>query len=312
MHRLPGRSSLAAFLLLALIAAPTFGQVWKGRGRLGGEVTDEAGQPVVGATVTLRMQENPTAGPKPIETDKYGKWSVLGLVLAVWTVNIEAPGFDPSQGVVKVNEYGVNPVVKISLHKATPVSDPRFAKAQEALDRASALLQEKKPAEARIEFESALPVLDGVNRLLVLKRIAFCQMLEENDSGAVETLKIALAEAPDDAEALRLIVDRLVVLHREAEAQEYIARMSAGSLDPNTLLNLGIQSYNENKLEAALANFEQVVTAKPDWADGYYYRGLVSLAQGKTAAAKADFAKVLALEPEHRFAGECRDMLKAL
>jgi tetratricopeptide (TPR) repeat protein len=137
-------------------------------------------------------------------------------------------------------------------------------------------------------------------------------MVETNDAGAVETLKTVLAEAPDDPEALRMIVDRLVVLHRTEEAQQYMARMPATGVDPNTLLNLGINAYNDNKLEEAQAKFDEVIVAKPDWADAYYYRGLAYLAQGKSPEAKADFEKVLALDPNHQFASDCREFLKSL
>jgi len=311
MHRLLARAPLTALLLAVLVAAPGFGQVWKGKGRLQGLVIDESGKPVQGATVTLRMQENPDQGPEQLTTDKKGRWSILGLVLGMWTVHIQAPGFDISQGVVQVNEYGVNPVVKTEMKK--PAVDPKMAQARAALERADALLHDKKAAEARAEYESALPVLEGDNRVLVLKRIAFCQMVEGNDAGAVDTLKSALADSPNDAEAIKLLVDRLVVLHREDEAKEYTARLPEGEgLSANTLLNLGINAYNDNQLDDALAKFNQVVAAKPDLPDGYYYRGLAYLASSKSAEAKADFEKVLALDPNFRYASECRDFLKNL
>ena len=311
MHRLPARA-LAAVALALLATTPSFAQVWKGKGRLQGEVNDEAGKPVAGVKVTLRMQDNPEAGPEPVVSDKHGKWSALGLVNAGWTVKLEAEGYDISQGIVKVNEYGSNPVVKTTMYKASAAADPRIAEAQAALDRGSELLKEKKATEARLEFEKALPVVEGANRLLLLKRIAFCQMVEGNDAGAVDTLKTVLAESPDDQEALRLIVDRLVVLHRNEEAQPYMAKLGTGGVDPNTLLNIGITAYNENKLEEAQAKFDEAITAKPDWADPYYYRGLALLAQGKSAEAKADFEKLLALDPNHQFANDCREFLKSL
>jgi tetratricopeptide (TPR) repeat protein len=186
--------------------------------------------------------------------------------------------------------------------------------AQAQIDKGDALLQQKNAAGARAEYEKALPMLEGANRRIILKRIATCQMVEGNDAAAVETLKTVLAEAPDDADALRLIVDRLIVLKRDAEAQEYMAKMPQGAsgVDKNTVLNMGINLFNEQKNEEALAKFEEVITANPTWADGYYFRGRVLLVLNKIPEAKADFQKVLDLDPNNQYAADCRDFLKSL
>jgi Tfp pilus assembly protein PilF len=316
MHfpRTPLRLGVALLLTTALSASA---QDWKGRGRVNGEVDDEGGQPVVGASITLRLQSSPDQGPAPLKTDKHGKFSYLGLTGGAWTVHIEAEGFVPSEGVVSVSEFQPPPPVRITLRKPVvaeaPKPDPKYAAAQAAIDAGDAFLREKKGTEAQAEYEKALPLLEGTNRVIVLKRVATCQMIEGNDAGAVDTFKQVLAEAPQDADALRLIVDRLIVLKRDAEAQQYMAMMPQGQgVDPNTLLNMGINLYNDNKLDEAIVKFDAVIAARPEHADGYYYRGLSLLAKGKMGDAKADFNKVLELDPNGQFANDCRGFLKSL
>jgi Tfp pilus assembly protein PilF len=308
---------VGALLLLVAAAVPARAQDWSGRGRVNGVVTDEATKkPIAGAQVTLRRGDAPDAGPALIKTDKKGHWGYLGLAGGAWAVRIEAEGYVPSEGSIKVDEFGVNPQIQISLRtmaSVAPKEDAALTALQKTLDTADSLLQQKKPAEARAEYEKALPELEGNNRAIVLKRIATAQMLEGNDAGAVDTLKQALEINPADEVALKLIVDRLIVLKRDDEAQQYIARMPAGAaLDSNTMLNQGINDYNAGKYPEAIAKFEQVVAAKPDFADAYYYRGLAQLASGKTVEAKADFEKVLALDPNGEHAAECKDFLKSL
>jgi tetratricopeptide (TPR) repeat protein len=310
---------LATALLATLLAFPAVAQDWSGKGRVNGVVTDESGKPLEGATIRLRHEKIPDNGPADLKTDKKGKWSYLGLLGGPWTVRVVAEGYVPSEGVVNVNEFAPNPLISLKLRKPTAQEaeaggDPKMKEAQAQIDKGDALLQQKNAAGARAEYEKALPLLEGANRRIVMKRIATCQMLEGDDAAAVDTLKAVLAEAPDDADALRLIVDRLIVLKRDAEAQEYMAKMPQGAsgVDPNTILNMGINLYNENKLAEAVAKFEQVVSLKPDWADGYYYRGLANLAQGKGDLAKADFQKVLELDPNHQYANDCREFLKSL
>jgi len=112
---------------------------------------------------------------------------------------------------------------------------------------------------------------------------------------------------------LRLLVDRLVILRREAEAQEFIARLGPGAtLDPNTLLQMGINLYNDDKLAEALAHFDGLIQGNPSWPDAYYYRGRTLLGMSDFTRAKQDFEKVLELDPAHAFAEDCRSFIKSL
>lgn len=310
------QTSLVLWSLLLLASSGVLAQDWAGRGRLNGIVTDEAGQPIAEASVQLRAPGNPAAGPPDLKTDKKGKWSYLGLVGGNWTVKITAQGFVPSEGVAYVNEFQPNPLVAIKLRRlesVAPAADPKLLEAQKAVERGDALLKARKPAEARAEFERSLGPLDPENQRIVRKRIATTYMLEGMDERAVEILKSVLEEDPQDADALRLIVDRLTVLGRDAEAAAYLQRMPEGTaLDPSTVLNQGINLYNAGKLDDALVKFEAVVAARPQWADAYYYRGMALLGLRQLERAKGDLQKVLELDPQGPNADTCRELLKSL
>ena len=100
---------------------------------------------------------------------------------------------------------------------------------------------------------------------------------------------------------------------KEKDAEQYIALLPQGTtVDPATLLNIGIKHYNEKKLDEAIAEFDRVVRENPTLGDAYYYRGLAYLASGKTAEAKADFQKLIELDPKHANAEEAREFLKSL
>lgn len=318
MFRPALRAALAA-LAVAALALPAAAQEWSGRGRLNGVITDEAGKPIAGATIRLRHESMPDSGPGDLETDKKGKWSYLGLLGGPWTVKVVAEGYVPSEGLVKVNEFQPNPLVSLKLRKATAadvaaIADPRLTEAQAAIERADAFLRERNAAAARAEYQKALPLLEGPNRQIVHRKIALCLSAEGNDEAAVAALQGALAEAPGDTDTLRLLVDQLVAMGRNDEADAYIAQMAqgGGTLDPNTILNMGINLLNDSKDAEALAKFEQVVASRPDWADGYYFRGRALLVLGKLAESKADFQKVLELDPDNQYAEDCREFLKSL
>lgn len=319
------RQKNLVFLLLTLLllaGLPVFAQSWAGRGRLQGEIKNEQGKPVEGAQVWFRMGENPIDpqnpgdGPKMITTTKYGKWSILGLAQGTWRVLILKDGYLASEGQVKVLEGGAPPPPIITTLKVVPKETQQAAKgneALEALDRGNKLLTAEKYAEARAEYEKAIAQLDPANHPPILRGIARTYYQEKNTDKAVETLKQALAIKPDDVESLRLIVNLLVAAGREQDAQQYMAQLPQGTtVDPATLLNIGIKYYNEKKLDQALAEFDRVVKENPTLPDAYYYRGLVYLASNKTAEAKADFQKLIELDPNHPNAKEAQEFLKAL
>ncbi|HEX2222922.1 MAG TPA: tetratricopeptide repeat protein [Thermoanaerobaculia bacterium] len=335
MSFFPRKSTLAATLTAAALllpALPAAAQSWAGKGRLQGEVKTADGKPVAGAKVTLRKGDGPVDpkadGPKPVMTNDRGKWSVLGLTQGAWGVLIEKEGLETSEGQVQVNEFGINPPVRVTLAAGAAPAPAAAAQQQPAapnaadqwgeqaaasIDRGNTLLQQEKFAEARAEYEKALAGLEPANHPPVLRGIARTYYQEKKADQAIAILKKALEIKPDDLESLRLISNLLVAEGREQEAQTYMARLPQGeSVDPATLLNVGIKAYNEGKLQDALAQFDRVAKENPNLADAFYYRGLAHLGLNKSAEAKADFQKALELDPRHPKAAEIKDFIASL
>jgi tetratricopeptide (TPR) repeat protein len=317
--------------VLGLFAAelPLQAQAWAGRGRVQGEIRDEQGKPIEGVKITLRKgteRVDPNAdGPKPITSNKNGKFSFLGLAGGPWGILIEKEGYMPSEGQVPVNEFAVAQPLNITLKKPTQQQQQQAekaaepsgnAKAKAAIEQGNALLAQSKYAEARVQYESALSTLETDDPLLkasIQRTIARTWFEEGKTDQAIDTLKKVLEVKPDDVETLQLISTLLVSAGREKEAEAYIAKLPAGTkVDPNSLLNLGIKAYNEKDLNGALDKFNRAVQDNPDLATAYYYRGLTYLGLNKTAEAKADFEKVLQLDPNHPNAEEVREYIKAL
>ena len=313
---------LPLLLLLLLAGLPAFGQAWAGRGRLQGEVKDEQGRPVEGATIWLRMGDNPIDpqnpgdGPKAVTTSKHGKWSILGLAQGNWRVLIMKDGLNPSEGQVKVLEGGAPPppiVITLKAAQAAPAQAQQGPDVLGMIEKGNQLLTAEKYGEARAEYEKAIALLEPANHPPILRGIARTYFQEKQADKAVQTLQQALQIKPDDAESLRLIINLLVAQGKEKEAAEYMAKLPQGeTVDPATLLNIGIKFYNEGKMAEALTEFNKVVSENPNLPDAYYYRGLAYLASGKSAEAKADFQKLLELDPKHANADEAREFLKSM
>lgn len=319
---------LVPFLLIALLAAslPAAAQSWAGQGRLQGEIRDEQGKGVEGAKITLRPgseRVDPKAdGPKQIFTDKRGKWSILGLTGGAWGILIEKEGFMPSEGQIKVNEYSVAQPLIVTLKlpskevQEAAKAPSKNALAKAALEEGNTDLAANKFAEARAAYEKALGLLeveDPTLKASILRTIARTYYEEKQSDKAIETIKKSLEIAPDDQESLQLIVNLLVAANKEDEAKVYMAKLPQGTkIDPTARLNIGIKAYNDKKLEEALKQFDQVVQENPQLAEAYYYRGLVFLNLNKTAEAKADFQKLIEIDPKNPYAAEAREFLKSL
>lgn len=339
--------SLVSLLVLAL-AAPSFAQDWKGRGRLQGRVKTEDGKPIKDAKVQLFYGGDETQSPPPIVTKKNGRWSILGLRNGGWSVVIEAEGFVPSQGQVRVSELGTNDPVEITMRRLEDTEEAK--KGREVMgwiEEANSLIQAGKFADARALYENALEEVEGGSRPSLLQGVAQTYLQEGNLPKAEETLDRVLTETPDDLNALTMkarvqgqqgktdaavtTLDQLVTLNpdnidalqliinlllgegREDEAQAYIARLPEGTkVDANNYLNLGIDAYNAGNMEEALRHFDKAAADNPNMPDVFYYRGLAHLASGDLDKAKIDLQHVVDIDAAHPKAAEAKELLEAM
>jgi tetratricopeptide (TPR) repeat protein len=319
-------------VLLAAASVPAWGQSWAGRGRLQGTIKDESGKPVQGATITLRKGTGEVdlkaEGPKQITTDKNGKWAILGLVNGPWGILIQKEGYQDSLGNVNVEEFqvGVPQPINITLKKPTQqqVQAAQAAQAQQgpsagaqakdAINKGNALLAQGKYAEARAAYEEGMGKLEDKSlHPAIYRAIADSYYKEGKTNEAVDTLKKSLALAPDDPDTLQLLVNLLASAGREEEAKTYMAKLPQGTkVDPAIGLNVGIKAFNEGKMDAALKEFNEVISGNPSLADAYYYRAMVYLNKSQNAQAKADLNKLLELDPNSKFAKDAKDFLKEL
>jgi tetratricopeptide (TPR) repeat protein len=65
-------------------------------------------------------------------------------------------------------------------------------------------------------------------------------------------------------------------------------------------------------MDKAFEAFDRAIKENPDRADAYYYRALVYINRNKHPEAKADLQKLLALEPNGKFADDAKAFLKDL
>jgi tetratricopeptide (TPR) repeat protein len=194
-------------------------------------VLDEQGEPLPGARVTLRRDDDPEAGPVPAETDARGRWALIGLAGGRWRITIEAADYLTSNGFLEVPEEGPSPPLKVELRRLAE-GLPRGLESglitvRSWLEKGNSLLAQGRTAEARAEFERALPALPPEERPQVLRSLARTHFLEQNHEAAVAALKESLLYAPRDAASRELLTLLLSELGRGEEARTWLARLEA-------------------------------------------------------------------------------------
>jgi tetratricopeptide (TPR) repeat protein len=343
-----GFSTAATFAIATLLfTIPAAAQDWVGRGRIAGTVTDEDGNMIEGATVKIWIGEDDSRGPASLVTKKNGRWGFLGIKYGIWTVLVTKDGKMPSQGQVSVGSATKPIPVKLRDIPEELLYNERALEAKKRLEEGNVLLQGGDPAAARAKYTEALVDLEAEHHADILIAIA-ASYSQENDLGnAKKSLQEALAASPDNPKvllelarvsynegniedaigslqnlltvdpnnetALRVVSDMLVSQGRVDEAQEYMARLPEGAkLDPNALLNVGIDHYNAGELEEALERFDEVVNNYPEMATALYYRGLVYLGRGENDLAATDLKKFIEMDPDSAKAAEATEFLSYL
>jgi len=308
------RLSVLLVLFVAVTASSAAAQDWRGKGRLEGRVTDEDGKPVAGATVKIRLPDNPSQGVD-LKSDSKGRWAYLGLRGGDWKITIEAPGFMAGETIYSVSEvargnpvnYTMKPVPKVE--SAPSTVPPEIA---EAVKGGNEALEQKRWADARVAFEKVLPVAPENTGLLIALARAYSG--EGNTEKAVEMLKRITDKDPANWGAWMLMANMLLdkgKLEEGRAALEHVPQQAV--TDPNVFINVGVLFMNQKKDDDAEAYFSKAIATAPGQFDGYYYRGLARISLKNYDGARADLQKVVELAPkESNEVKEAHQLLEAL
>src|SRR5262245_31497768 len=306
------------------------GEDWRGDNRLAGSVVNKnTGKPVPGAKLSLRIQKGSSGGPD-VTADANGKWAVLGLAAGSWNIDVEAPGYEMRKiGPVTFAQSQRLPPMKIELEPvaAAPEQSANPAEAPheevkiggktvskdiaDAVEAGNALITEKKYKEAVEQYQKAAAALPDFQPLqFALARAYYGAGDLKKAIAAMDT--VYSADAANTQHAL-LYANMLLEDGQLAKGKEVIEKLPAGSLtDPTPLINIGIVMMNKKQPGAAIDYFTKAIEIAPTSADGYYYRGLAHLQEGKQKEAKPDLQKVVELAPDSDNAKDAKEYLKSI
>ena len=287
--------------------------------RLQGTVTDSAGNPVDGASVTITTP-NLTSFKINLKADSKGHYTtILQDCTMSYHVRFEKEGFAPQEGDKKI-PIGEQATLDMKLAKASELQ----AKAQAAAPKASPneeavlafnagveALQGGDKAAAETKFHEAVTKNpDLPNGWQVLAQLSY----EKKDwPHVLEYGQKATDLDPSMTNLYAMMAEAAKQTGDKKAAAEWTSRYAEANPDsPEILFNKGIDAYNKGKMKDAEASLTKAVAAKPDFANAVFWLGMAEFNQNKKNEAKEHLSKYLELDPNGKEAGTAKEILPLL
>ena len=290
-RRFAGCVTLSAVLVLMVtVPAASQNRIIKGK------VTNEKGEPVVGAAVVI--QGTDVKRDYPVKTDKKGEYFYMGIPFGEYRVIVRAPGYNPDFA------SGIKPTmaqeseVNFTLKPGKPDSKLPFELTPQELEKMKqeradaekqkqatgevktlfegglALAQQGKYAEAAAEYKKAIE--KDPQQPYVFANLADALSRNNQLPEALDAYQKAIALKPDDAAMYTNMGVLLGKMGKTAESQE--AFKKAASINPGAaaqnFFNLGATLVNSGKSADAAEAFKQAIAADPNFAEAYYQLGI--------------------------------------
>jgi tetratricopeptide (TPR) repeat protein len=322
VRRISGRSTwrviLSAFAALA-IAVPALAQ---STGMIKGTVTDDRGQPVDGAKVTIEMNGG-TGRRYESKTNKKGEYIQIGLTGGSYKVVAEKDklGSAPVTVNVRVNTTGqADLVLAIASAAATKEAQEKNAQLKKVFDEGVALSSAGKHDEAIGKFNEGIAL--SATCYDCYNNIGYSYAQLKNWDKAEAAYKKSAEIKPDDATAHSGLAtvynaERKFDLAAEegAKATQLSSSLSAGgggAGSADAQYNQGVILWNAGKIADAKKAFEAAVAANPNHAEAHYQLGMALVNEGNMAGAATEFETYLKLSPTGPNAATAKSLVDQL
>jgi Tfp pilus assembly protein PilF len=301
--------TLLSIALLFMAALPATAQ----NRAIGGKVTDEKGQPVADAQISIQGIDDDVN--RSTKTNKKGEYLyLLGIQAVRFRVVVRKAGFEPQYQDNVKPELGETTKVDFQLKAGQDQKFPfEMSEAEKAqLKQQSAQGEKRKQlsAELKAHFDSGIQLMEQgkfadaeaeFQKILekdpkqpgVLSRLADALAKQGKNEEALAIYEKAIVLSPANAELFGSMGVVLSKMGKAAESQE--AFKKAASLDPagaaQSFYNLGVSMFNSGHAEEAVASFKQAIAADPSFAEAYFQMGVCLSAKSETIPAALEAMK---------------------
>lgn len=298
---------LILLIVMSFLAGSLLAQVYKGKGRVFGVVTDEQGNPLEGVTVKLFFVKGEEGFS--VKTDKDGKWMAAWIRGGQWNIDFEKIGYAPKKIAIELQEFKKNPEIKIALVKVEGlvVTD----EIKEMLEKGNQLFDAQKYDEARAVYEEILTKFPDAYP--IWKNVGNCYFAQEKYAEAEQAYQKILEKDPNNADAMVAIGNTFLNRGDKDKAFEWYGKVNVDKItDPVVIYNVGTMYYNNSRFSEALVYYQKAVEKQKNFTDALYQLGLTYLNLQKNQEAINAFEEYLKIDSESPRAEQVRAFLAYL
>jgi Flp pilus assembly protein TadD len=311
---------MLAIVALLAAAVPAVAQ---STGMVKGVVSDDKGQPVDGAKVTIEMNGG-TGRRYESKTNKKGEYIQIGLTGGSYKITAEKDklGSAPVTVSVRVNQTATaDMVLGIASAAASKEAQEKNAQLKKIFEEGVGFSSAGKHADAVAKFNEAIALsatcYDCYNNI----GYSYAQLKDWEKAEAA--YKKSTEIKPDDATAHSGLAtvynaERKFDLAAEegAKATQLSSTLSAGGGggggNADAQYNQGVILWNAGKIADAKKAFEGAVAANPSHAEAHYQLGMALVNEGNMAGAATEFETYLKLAPEGPNAATAKSLVAQL
>jgi tetratricopeptide (TPR) repeat protein len=316
------RAFLLGPLVLFLAAGLVFAQAGRGTARLNGVVTDQNGEPLEGAQVTLSYAQDTGGSEHETKTNKKGEWSFMGLGTGQWELAVVMKGYEPYTQPVSISQLALNPKVWVKIKKASADTSGAVIQDESSftfLELGNQFYKDGKYDEAIAQYELFLEKNPQAYQVQLNIADAYREKGEFDKATELYDKLIELSAGDPTlgkevaSKALAGIGDIYLKQNKLVEAQEYFRKSIERSPKDEVLAyNVGEIYFSNQNLDEAQKYFELATQIKPEWPDPYLKMGYVYLNNADNVNAVRMIEKFLTLEPEGERAALAKNILNTI
>jgi Tfp pilus assembly protein PilF len=309
----------ALTILLAWAAVALAGT----QGRVSGKVTDSAGNPIEGVTVTVTTPSIRNF-KLSVKTDKQGQYGLIVNDATIkYMVRFEKEGYAPVESEKKFSTVEVTTVDQ----KLLKPSEGGVAAGRPG---APAAPQPSGADQAAMAYNAGVDLLNGGDKTAAEGKFKEAVAKNPDLPQAWNALASIAYQKSDWAHTLEygqkatdldptlsnlyaMMADAATKSGDKKTAAEWRKKYEEANPDsPELLYNRGIEAYNKKKLKEAEELLAKAVDAKPDFALAHFWLGMTSFTLNKKAESRQHLQKYLELDPNGSEAATAKEILPLL
>lgn len=309
------RRFMTCVAVVVLLVSSTFADAGT-QAQVKGVVTDLAGTPLAGATITITTAAVSTYS-KVVTADKKGKFQFLILdATRFYDMRVEVPGFQAQERNFKVGVGSTDNFFEFKLQTMSQAAAAAGRKQLEQpgykeMEEGKKLLKAGDVEAARLKFaEAAAARPDLLEARIYLAEAAY----ETGDmAGALAAARDCLAEDAELVQCLAIAANACGELGDETARAEYMELYrELNPDDPSILFNEAAAFLNNLDDAGAQPLLEKCLSADPDHPECNFEYGMLLLRLGDMEGAKQHLQKYLEVAPEGPLAPTAEETIKYL